>query len=565
MLFWRNLSIGKKIITALAALTLIVAGLGGVALIEMAEINAKAASLRDDWMPSLGQAGMLRHSLSRLARAQSEAMLALNFNKEPEAALQKFDKGIDEVEQAFADYKHLITPNSEEEALMSEFGRLWPEFAAQSRRVMQRARSGDVEGAYSDYTSSASAQRARLQGLLEKDIAVNRSGGKQAADAGAATYSDARWHMAGALLLAVLVSAGAALALTSGVVRPLGHATDAVQTLASGKLDVDIEDDGRGDEIGGLVRALAVFKANMLQTRELEAAAARTQIRIEEERRAQARALAESFDRNVNAIVAEVARAAAEFQGTARIVSDSAVETASQAKAVSEASEESSTNISSVASATEQLTYSVQEINDQVGQSRQMASESAAQADKTDAQMRDLAAAAEKIGGIVSLISDIAGQTNMLALNATIEAARAGEAGRGFAVVAQEVKSLAEQTSRGAAEIAGQIGDIQATAQRAAQNISGIARTTEESNRVAQSIAAAVSQQGEATTEIARNVQQASKGAQAVAENIGGVLNAAQHSSAASTQMLASAQTLAQHSAQLRREVDAFLASVRAA
>jgi methyl-accepting chemotaxis protein len=565
MNIWRDLKIGKKIIVALAALILISAGIGGVALTQMSAINAKAAEVRDSWLPSVAQIGKLRLSLARISREEGIALLSLSARHDSDAALAAFEKAVTDVEQAYAAYKPLITANTEDEVLMGQFDRIWPEFRQHVRATVSRAKAGDIDGAADDFGAGTDQQRSIIQSILGKDMDFKESSAKKAADAGAAVYDSAKLILLGAIALAAALGALSGFALISGVSGPLGRASAAVERLARGDLDVEITHDGRADEVGGLMKALAVFKTKLLQSRQLEGEGAKTQHRVEAERRANSLKMAEDFDRSVNAIVTEVSRAASEFQGAARILSDSAIETASQAQTVSQASESSSANIGSVASATEQLSYSVKEINDQVVQSRQIASDSAQQAEKTDAQMRELGAAAEKIGGIVSLISDIAGQTNLLALNATIEAARAGEAGRGFAVVATEVKSLAEQTSRATADISAQIGDIQATVQRAAQNISGIVRTTEESNRVAQTIAASVSQQGEATSEIARNVQQASKGAQAVTENIGGVLHAAQNSSTASTQMLGSAQTLARQADRLRQEVDSFLASVRAA
>ncbi|RXZ43809.1 methyl-accepting chemotaxis protein [Crenobacter cavernae] len=113
-----------------------------------------------------------------------------------------------------------------------------------------------------------------------------------------------------------------------------------------------------------------------------------------------------------------------------------------------------------------------------------------------------LGAQSSKITSIVNTIHDIADQTNLLALNAAIEAARAGEQGRGFAVVADEVRKLAERTTRSTAEIAGMVEAIREGTHTAIVSMSAMLKQAEQGVEHANDAGGAIDKIRESTQKV---------------------------------------------------------------
>src|SRR6266567_134271 len=260
-----------------------------------------------------------------------------------------------------------------------------------------------------------------------------------------------------------------------------------------------------------------------------------------------------------------VASASEELSATSQQISANSEETSAQANVVSQATQQVNQNLQSVSTGAEEMTSTIQSIATNAHEAATVAGNAVQTALAANATVGKLGASSAEVGEVIKVITAIAQQTNLLALNATIEAARAGEAGKGFAVVASEVKSLANQTAKATDDIRAQVAAIQAETRSAVEAIRGISKTILEVNEISSSIAAAVEEQTAATQEITRNVHEAADGTQDVSKNISGVSDAVEKAGQTAGEVLADADELAKQSEALRREVDQFLATVRAA
>jgi methyl-accepting chemotaxis protein len=254
----------------------------------------------------------------------------------------------------------------------------------------------------------------------------------------------------------------------------------------------------------------------------------------------------------------QLGSASEELSAISGQIASGAEETLREAVSVSATSEQVGQNTSVVARSVEEMNQGIKDVAHNAADATRVASEAVDIARSTSSVFGRLGEASKEIGDVVKLISTIAEQTNLLALNATIEAARAGEAGKGFAVVAQEVKELANQTTRATSEIEERIAGVQGEVSQSIYAIEQISQIISKINSIQTTISAAVEQQSMICDEIRVNVGHTAQDGSSIARAISGVAAAARTTSEGTHQTLESASQLAEMASELQETVSQF-------
>ncbi|WP_421350399.1 methyl-accepting chemotaxis protein [Aeromonas veronii] len=513
-MFYKNLSIGKKIAVVFAIIAAVNVVFGVFLSSELRGVRDRVLNFTDSTLPSVLSVETLLYDVSYVRRAQF-ALLMVNDAADLQARRSRIQQNIQKVDNAFHAYEATVGDEYERQ-VFNRARQEWQRYLSSVNVVDQLLIQGDLEQAKAQLFQSNP-----IYGELEK--AVNGL-----VEVNLGFVKENRSSLLGSVSMVTtfaMVSIGALLIfmvamtwfLTRQICLPLQAVVAQANAIAAGDLTHQLERQHIGrDELGMLAKASLKMQDNLRGLIE-EVVAAVTQLgaAIDE-----VSAVSEQSAKGIQSQQQEISLVATAMTQMKATVADVAGNTEHTSESASAANTLARKGNQDVQRSLVAITRVAEEI--------EQAGTLVAELERESAQ----------INVVVDVIRSIADQTNLLALNAAIEAARAGEQGRGFAVVADEVRTLAGRTQASTGEIVAIIETLQSRANQAKevtglscdmirqcvaqseQTGTGIQQIEEAVAQIADmaiQIASACGEQDAVSDELGRNVERINESANEVA------------------------------------------------
>ncbi|HSV70004.1 MAG TPA: methyl-accepting chemotaxis protein [Methylibium sp.] len=512
-----DIKLATKLGAAFAAVVVLMAILGAVALRQLAMIDEHMEEIAENSLPGVLRVGQLRLAANRIRRAEADHVMSTADTEKAaiEKTIGELEAQLDKLQAA---YEPLVVTD-DERAAYTHYRTQREAYLAALPQSLVSVRDGAAafERARSHFHDRTAGAFDGVANALTALGDVNMKHADEARAAAREAYAHARTWTLGLILLGVVTAVLLAWQLVRSVTRQLG---------------------GEPGEAAGLARHVA--GGDLCQAIRLRPGDTTSMM-------AQLRAMQDSL-----------AEVVAGVRHNADSVATASAQIAQGNADLSSRTEEQASALEQTAASMEQLSSTVSQNADNARQASQLALGAAALASRGGEvvgevvqTMKGIDESSRRIADIIGVIDGIAFQTNILALNAAVEAARAGEEGRGFAVVAGEVRALAQRSAEAAREIKGL---IETSVQRAAQG----SALVDQAGTTMNDIVSGVRRVADIVGEICAASAEQSAGVAQVGEAVSQMDQATQQNAALVEQSAAAAESLKQQALQLVQTVAVF-------
>lgn len=316
--------------------------------------------------------------------------------------------------------------------------------------------------------------------------------------------------------------------MVSTSLKPLSMISEAVESVANGNFDVNIEY-SRHDEIGEMAKSIGnvisrirkiiedlQFKLKEISNCNLSVDLTRSQ----DDYVGSFRPLLTSMEDITN----ELNRTVSDIKQSSTQVNSGADQVSSASQALSQGATEQASSVQELSATMNDISHKIKHTAERAQEASDLSSSAGKAVDLSNAKMEEMSQAmreitekSNEINKIIKTIDDIAFQTNILSLNAAIEAARAGSAGKGFAVVADEVGNLAQKSAEAAQNTAALIEETIEAVNKGAkitaeteEALLSVSESTNKVNELIADISKAFDEQSESVSQITIGLDQIS-------------------------------------------------------
>lgn len=554
-------NVGTKI-SAGFAVTLVIFVLVGTVAYRSTTQLVETSAITQHTLDVLARISQLTATFKDMEVAQRNFLLTTDADY-----LRDYQNHLKELDRLQDELRRLTADNASQQ---ERLGRLDAELKNRLALAQEGidARGQSLEAAIAIVRTRGKAASAQVQRIISDMEGEENRLLETRTKASDSSVRNAKATLVYGVLAAILLAGLAAVLITRNIAGPLGSLTIAARRITLGDLRTDVPLSDRADEVGVLTTSFDGMTRSLRAIAGAATQVAAGDLRVSVQPQSADDQLGTAFARMLENLRQQIAS----MRESANVLGSAASEIVASTAQLAAGASQSAAAVSETTATVEEVRQTAQMASEkakQVSDSAQHAVQSADDGRKATAgvvhgmsrirqqmeaigeSMMRLSEQGQSIAQIIATVEDLAAQSNLLAVNAAIEAAKAGDYGKGFSVVAQEVKSLSEQSRQATDRVRTILGDIQKattaavlSTEQGSKAVEAGGRHTESAGESIESLAGTVTEAAQTATQIAASSQQQLVGMEQVVVAMESIKQASTQNVASARQLEVSARSL---------------------